>query len=188
MALNTLWQSMLRNTLQTLYTNSLHQVNQTQPQFSWLAVPSFPYVCNKVLAVLVELMLRFLEVGCSNGAGSWPLTLRRNTMSVCVSWWCSNLPPRSWHPTNTSVSFFVEAEKCDFYVFTVFLSHWLTKVKAITEWPTPTSLKQRLLGFASFKSCSHIAATLTTHMSYSDVWAPWSWNGISRSRMSLYLF
>lgn len=58
--------------------------------------------------------------------------------------------PQILTPNKHVRQLFVEAEKCDFYVSAVFLSHRLTKVKAITEWPTPTSLKQRLLGFANF--------------------------------------
>ncbi len=84
---------------------------------------------------------------------------------------------------------YAKAEKCEFHVSTVsFLGHIIaqgraqmdpTKVSAMSEWPTPTSLKQlqRFLGFANFyrrfiHNYSRIAATLTALTSTST---PFHW-------------
>lgn len=57
---------------------------------------------------------------------------------------------------------FVKAKKCDFHIITVYFLGYVitqgqvqmdnTKVTAVTEWPSPTTLKQLhwFLGFAHF--------------------------------------
>lgn len=104
--------------------------------------------------------------------------------------WFTPPPERAMHPMSSrscpsSTNLFVKGEKCEFHVTNItFLGNILmAKIKAVTEWLTPHSIKKlkRFLGYTNFyrrfiRRFSTIAAPFTVllkrRLNWKDGWLP----------------